>query len=138
MLSAQEYLIAWLVYLVGVLGGMVVWWYITRKIPYNYLRNLLRLLVAVVVLVPYPLMEDEQFMAPAFIMSLLEWLFEPEVGFLRAGTVVIVSAFLVIVFYSLIDVAWRFWVVRRRAANAELDQQLAERDELLKESNASP
>lgn len=135
MLTMTEYIVSWLIYLVGVLGAIVVWWMITRKIPYLLLRNILRFNAAVILLVPYPILGYEQLMAPAFIMSLLEWLFS-DVGFLRSGTVVIVAVLVVNVSYLVLALLWRLLVVRRRGTDAEVAKAMAARTELLKQSNA--
>lgn len=72
MLEQNEYLITWGIYTVAVLGAMLVWWAMTRPIPWRWLKQPLRLLVTALLLVPAPVAADRVELAPAFIVYLFD------------------------------------------------------------------
>lgn len=55
MLEQNEYLVTWAVYYGAALGVLLVWWRMTKPIPWVPLKQLLRVLLAAAVLVPAPL-----------------------------------------------------------------------------------
>lgn len=68
-----EYTIAWLVYLAAVLGLLIVCWRLFRGIGWRYVRRVLWLTCAVLLLTPAIGAKD--YWAPAWIMGSLEALF---------------------------------------------------------------
>jgi len=83
MYTQEEYLYGWLAYLLGVVVLVICGWIITAKIPWRELRNLIRLLAIVTLLVPWYANTDMEYLAPAWIIAAFEGLFEG--NFLRAG-----------------------------------------------------
>lgn len=83
MAQFGEYTIAWLAYLVSVIGLLVVAWRVFRGIPWCYVRRVLWLTVAVLLLTPAIGTElvatdsasSQNYWAPAWLIGSLEALF---------------------------------------------------------------
>lgn len=78
MLEQNEYLITWGFYTAAVLGVMLVWWAMTRPIPWRWLKQPLRLLVTALLLVPAPVAADRVELAPAIFIYLFDVLMVKE------------------------------------------------------------
>ncbi|MDX1695892.1 MAG: hypothetical protein R3208_19160 [Ketobacteraceae bacterium] len=74
MLTGNEYLMAWGIYLVAVIGLGAVWWRITRPLaPVRWLQNLLRVLYFALLVTPAVVVaENSARMAPAAMIWILE------------------------------------------------------------------
>lgn len=72
MLEQNEYLVTWGVYILAVLGVMLVWWAMTRPLPWLWLKQPLRLLLTAILLVPAPVAVDRPELAPAFFVYLFD------------------------------------------------------------------
>jgi len=75
MFSFEEYLMGWGIYLFSVVGLLLVYWRMTRFIRWRYLRDCIRLLGAVFLLLPIAIEESSQYWAPAWIKALLNIVF---------------------------------------------------------------
>ncbi|RLT99305.1 hypothetical protein [Ketobacter sp.] len=84
MLDFPEYLTTWIVYLLAGVGLMAVWWRLTRVIPWYALRQLLRVAVAAVILMPAPVVYGGADWAPALFVLLLDATLVKEADTLRA------------------------------------------------------
>ncbi len=73
MLNELDYVIGWCVYMVAVSGCLGVFWYMTRKLPWQVFKECLRLIVAVLVLVP-AVVEPTLYYAPAWLVGAFELL----------------------------------------------------------------
>lgn len=134
MFSTEEYLTTWAIYLLSAAGLMVVWWYMTKLLPIAIVRNMLRVSAAVALVMPYPVPEQEAFLAPAVMMTFLEGLFFEEQGFSHAGIPLLIAVVLANVVYLIIDLtlsALRGGKGEKAeitpAASAKPDQQTKER-----------
>jgi len=136
VLTGEDYVTYWIIYLVGAIGLLVVWWFITRKIRIKLLRDILRLSAATFLLVPFPVLNQEQYWAPAFGMSVLEEVFGQAEGFSRAGIPILIIWFLVIGFYLLVDMLWQRFVTKRLAAKAEHEELMRDHDEMVSDSKS--
>ncbi len=96
MLTQQEYLLAWLVYLLGSVACLAVVWVMTKNIPWSEVRGVLRIVAGVFMLVPWYISEDSAYLAPAWIASFLEGIFDGPDAFWRAGTPLVVSLVVVL------------------------------------------
>lgn len=123
MFSTEEYLTTWAVYLLSAAGLMVVWWYLTGFLRINVLRNMLRVSAAVALIMPYPVPEQEAFLAPAIMMTFLEGLFFEDYGFSHAGIPLLIIVVLANVIYLIIDLLLH--LVRGKPAEK---QQASKRD----------
>lgn len=73
MIVSQSYLIAWGVYLLAATGLIIVFWRMTRSIPYKDLTKILRLVVIVLLLTPVDIGLDAKWFAPAYLVGGYEW-----------------------------------------------------------------
>lgn len=119
MLSTQEYLLSWGLYLLGALGLMVVWWRMTGWLRPPALRNVLRISAAVALVMPYPVPGQEAFLAPALMMTFLEGLFFEEYGFSHAGIPLILAVVIANIVYLLADLVWQLYRRKHGAASAD-------------------
>lgn len=136
----QKMLTAWGTYLLGGLCLMRVWWFITRKIANRPTRQILRLLPAVLLLTPFPVDDIEGISwAPAVVTSVLEGMFDGG-SYARAGTPVLIILGMVVALYIALELVWMFLLRPRwlqyRGGNDQKQQQLADREELLNQSQA--
>jgi hypothetical protein len=69
-----DYLMSWGVYMGSVFLLLSFWWYWTRIIRWGVVRDLLRVLVFAVLLVPVPESPGSTYMAPAFMVSAFDGL----------------------------------------------------------------
>ena len=83
MYTQEEYLYGWLFYLLGVALIMGCGWLLTARMRWREGRQLLRLLVAVTLLVPWYATPEMHFLAPAWIVAGFEGVFDN--NFWRAG-----------------------------------------------------
>lgn len=134
MLTGEDYVTSWVMYLAGAVGLLVVWWFITRPIGIKVVRDILRLTAATFLLVPFPVLNQEQFWAPALGMSLLEAVFGQSQGFNRAGVPVLIVWTFVIAFYLLVDTLWQRYRQRSLTARQEHQELMEEHDEMVAES----
>lgn len=108
MLDSMEYTATWGAYLLAAAGILLFWWQVTRIIPWALLRNTLRVLVAVPLLVPAPVTDGQTDWAPALFVLLFDMTLQEvddparAMPFLAYGLVI----GLVLI---LVDGAFRFW-----------------------------
>lgn len=72
MLEYTENNVAWAAYCAGALGCLLVWWRMTKPLPWSPVRQLLRILVAAFLLVPAPVAPGMDELAPAFVVLLFD------------------------------------------------------------------
>lgn len=141
LLTVKGHFLAWVYYLIGAVGLMAVWWFLTRKISHMLTRNMVRLVVAVILIMPYPVLPDQSFLAPAVIMSALEGLFVDGGDFARAGVPLVIAILVALLLYILLDLIWRYGLrkrwLNRQQRKAQVQQQLAEHDALMHESKTA-
>lgn len=73
MAEFQEYSSTWLIYGIAVIGLLAVTWRISRFIAFSYLRGILLVTAAVFFLTP--VLAENSYWAPAWIVAVLELLF---------------------------------------------------------------
>lgn len=117
MLEQNEYLITWGAYFGAVLGLLLVWWTMTRPIPWLWLKQPLRLFVAAILLVPAPVAADRAELAPALIVWLFDSLLIKDVESERAMSYLLYGIGLGVIALML-DAALRF--LFRRKSTSEL------------------
>lgn len=69
----NDYMLMWLVYLLGVVGLLVVAWRLTRSWP-KWLSVSLRFVGACLLLVPAVVDQERELYAPALVVGPFEWL----------------------------------------------------------------
>lgn len=72
-MTEQDYLLAWAIYAVAALGCLLVWFQLTGWI-WRWLREPLRLLVAVLLLTPTPVDPARELFAPAIAITAMDLL----------------------------------------------------------------
>ncbi|SMF08602.1 hypothetical protein SAMN02745866_00634 [Alteromonadaceae bacterium Bs31] len=117
MMTENEYLWAWIYYVLGAGLLLACWWYLTRRIPWMELRHVLRLVMAVALLVPWYTNTQQEYMSPALLIALVEGLFDGSPAFWRAGTPLL-SAVLAALVLSTIVFLVRWVILRRRSSHA--------------------
>ncbi|MGQ9426669.1 hypothetical protein ACXYTJ_12585 [Gilvimarinus sp. F26214L] len=105
MMSSQEYLLSWGLYLLGCLGLMLVWWKMTGWVRIPLVRNILRISALATLLMPYPVPGQESFLAPALMMTFVEGLFYEDLGFSHAGIPLLITIVLANIIYLIVDLA---------------------------------
>ncbi len=125
--------VAWVYYLAGALGLLLFWWRLTRVLTPVLLRRILRAVMVGVLLCPYSIGEGYSDQAPAFLMVLLETLFEGTDAFFRGGPTLLGA----IAFAIVISIIWH--LIQSRRAKMQAKQQAADKDfdDLLQQSEVS-
>ncbi|MGH1472137.1 MAG: hypothetical protein ACRBCS_13150 [Cellvibrionaceae bacterium] len=121
MFSSDEYLWGWVLYALASCGLLVVWWFMTRWISFQIVRNTLRVVVAAALLMPYPVDAESSFLAPALIITFVEGLFVRDGAFDRAGIPLIIAVVTAAVFYIILSILWN--VVLAKRINRDLDSK---------------
>ncbi len=123
MFSSFEYLMGWAFYLGASLGLIVVWWFMTRWISIQVIRNTLRVVVAAALLMPYPVDSESAFLAPAIIMTFIEGLFIRDEGFSRAGIPLVIAICSAGILYVLLSLIWSKYREKRKGASQPFESQ---------------
>ena len=130
-LAANEYLLAWSAYGIAALGCLLVWFRMTRPL-WRWLREPLRLLVAVLLLTPTIVDPAQELFAPAVAITALDLLFKVGNNAWRAVADLALYGLIAFALYALF-VAVR-WPIERRlrqhregAAQEEDTRTLSER-----------
>ncbi len=108
-MTPENYHLAWIYYLLSVVGIMLVWFRMTRGIKLQPVRGGLRVLAAALLLFPFSVGEGYFQLAPGILMVILETAFEGTEAFNRVGdsmTQVVSAALIASLLYSL-------WVIHK-------------------------
>lgn len=137
LIFENEYLLAWIAYGLAALGSLLVWFCMTRPL-WRWLREPLRLLVAVLLFTPTIVDADRELFAPAIAITALDVLFKFGNNAWRAVADLALYGIIAFSLYmALVAVRWPLarWRVKRRIAKREqegdsrtLSERLAERD----------
>ncbi|MCQ2031338.1 MFS transporter [Stutzerimonas zhaodongensis] len=111
-LFANEYLLAWSAYGIAALGCLLVWFRITRPM-WRWLREPLRLIMAVLLLTPTIVDPAKEMFAPAVAITALDLLFKVGNNAWRAVADLALYGLIAFALYALF-VGLRFLVERRR------------------------
>lgn len=111
MFSPEEYMKAWLMYLAGVVLMMACWWYLTHFFRWRELKHLSRLIVAVILVMPWYTDAAGDYLAPAAIIALVDALTINAEAFWRAGTPLLLAIIAAVV----LSLSWTIWRWRRAA-----------------------
>lgn len=134
MLTTEDYLTYWAMYLIGALGLLVVWWFITKKIPNKLVKDGLRLSVAVLLLMPFPVLNHEQFWAPAVGMTFLEIIFGQNQSIGRTGIPLLIVWAFSLAFYLLVETLWSRFKLKRQESSVEHATLMKEHDDMVAEA----
>lgn len=119
MFGPQEHLIGWLIYFGTTMLILVVFWQLTRPIPWLYLKQGLRLVGTIFLLVPIGV-EDTSFYAPAWVVGFLQLIFSGVEGFMPIGHLLLTAVLIGLIVYVIASIAWFFYSAKRnKSAEAE-------------------
>ncbi len=116
--AANEYLLAWSAYGVAALGCLLVWFRMTRPL-WRWLREPLRLLIAVLLLTPTIVDPARELFAPAVAITALDLLFKVGNNAWRAVADLALYGLIAFALYALL-VAVR-WPIERRLRQRRVD-----------------
>ena len=97
---ASDYMFVWSVYLISALLTCTIFWYFTWNMANKELRNILRVCSACVLFTPYFSDAEQQFIAPALIVGLFDFM-EKGINALTAPGMAILLAMFCAVILSL-------------------------------------
>jgi len=129
-LLANEYLLAWTAYGVAALGCLLVWFRITRPM-WRWLREPLRLIVAVLLLTPTIVDPAKELFAPAVAVTALDVLFNVGNNAWRAVADLALYGLIAFVLYAAL-VAVR-WPIERRLKQRRAESTSGEDPRTLRE-----
>ena len=119
LLFTNDYLLAWIAYAVAALGGLLVWFRLTRPF-WRWLREPLRLIMAVLLLTPTLVDAERGLYAPALAISAMDLAFK--VGNSSLQAVVDLAMYGLIAFslyFLLVAIRWAFQRGRPQPARIE-------------------
>ena len=119
LLFTNDYLLAWIAYAVAALGGLLVWFRLTRPF-WRWLREPLRLIMAVLLLTPTLVDAERGLYAPALAISAMDLAFK--VGNSSLQAVVDLAMFGLIAFsmyFLLVAIRWAIQRGRPQPALAQ-------------------
>ncbi|MBS7661305.1 MFS transporter [Pseudomonas lalucatii] len=132
----NDYLLAWSAYAVAALGCLLVWFRLTAWM-WRYLREPLRLLVAVLLLTPSIVDPAEELFAPAVAITALDLLFKVGNNAWRAVADLALYGLIAFALYLLfVAIRWpieRWWQRRRGPARETADEQAPTLRELMEQ-----
>lgn len=85
MLTHEEYLMAWGVYLLAASGLFFAFWQMTRSLPWLFLKRVIRVSVMVVLFMPWFSYSEQDYLAPAYLITAFEALAQGSELWVRAG-----------------------------------------------------
>lgn len=130
LLFANEYLLAWCIYGIGALGCLLVWLRITRPM-WRWLREPLRLAMAVLLLTPTIVDPAKELFAPAIAITALDLLFKVGSNAWRAVADLALYGLIAFALYA-VFVGVR-WPIERRLRQRKVDATSDEDPRTLRE-----
>ena len=127
-MTENDYQLAWGIYAVSALGCLLAWFYFTGWM-WRYLREPLRVLVAIILFTPTVVDPANDFYAPAIAITVMDLLFNVSNDAWRSAADLVMYGALVFAVY-LLFVAVRWWLTRnKRSAKQVAKRQLAAQEE---------
>jgi len=119
MLTAENYQMAWMFYLAGCALGLMVFWRMLRALPWGEFKQLLLLSLAALLLTPVAADPEQLFLAPAWLVSMLELIFKGPEAAARGGMPLLISWAAVLVLALCMQLAYRYYRQRKTARAAQ-------------------
>lgn len=123
LIFENDYLLAWSAYGLSALGCLLVWFRMTRPL-WRWLREPLRLLVAVLLITPTIVDAERELFAPAVAITALDLLFQFGNNAWRAVADLALYGIIAFSLYlAMVAVRWPLarWLVKRRIARREAE-----------------
>ena len=102
MFSFEEYLWGWGIYLLSAIALLVVFWRLTKAIPWFYFKQCLRLISATLLLTPAIIEDTTYFWSPAWVQGFLQLVFAGTEGFMPIGRHLLIAVCAVLIIYLVI------------------------------------
>lgn len=115
-MTEQSYMWAWIYYVLGASVFFVVFWYWTRNFLWSEARQLIRVLLAVLLSVPWTTSASEHYLSPAWLISIAEMLLDGPKAFWRAGLPLVLALFLAVLL-STLYASYRWYSQRKSSAS---------------------
>jgi amino acid transporter len=109
-MSTANYLSVWAIYLLGCAGLAAAVWWATKNWARKDISRLLVVITAVVLVTPYTIDKDLSFLAPAWVMVIMEGISGKGYTAWRAGTPLIMALLGTV----LCAMAYELWQRKRR------------------------
>lgn len=113
MFTFEEYLTGWLIYMGLIVGVLGVFWWLTRRIPWLYFKQILRLVVSAILLVPVRVPETADLWAPAWIVGALELIFSGVDAFMPIAQALLIAIGIALAVYALL-VLFKLFIFRKK------------------------
>ena len=127
-MTENDYQLAWGIYAVSALGCLLAWVYFTSWM-WRYLREPLRVLVAIILFTPTVVDPANDFYAPAIAITVMDLLFKVSNDAWRSAADLVMYGAMVFAVYLLFVVV-RWWLARnKRSAKQVAKRQLAAQEE---------
>ena len=107
-MTTQAYMWGWLAYLLGCVGVLFVWWWLTRPLAI-WAKVPLRILLTALLLTPWSVSPQHDEWAPAWVVTLFDGLAQDDVSLWRAG-----GPLLAMLVVALIAAVLELWRQRRK------------------------
>jgi hypothetical protein len=114
--TTQAYLWGWFAYLIGSVGVLFVWWWLTRPLS-RWGKVPLRTVLTALLLTPWSVSPQHDEWAPAWVVSLFDGLAQEDVSLWRAG-----GPLLAMLVVALVVAAFELWRQRRKQAAMPVQQ----------------
>jgi len=137
MLTAENYQLAWMFYLAGSALGLIVFWRMLRALPWGEFKQLLLVSLAAVLLTPVIADPEQLFLAPAWLVFMLQFMFEGPEAAARGGMPLLISWASVLVLALCLQVGYRYYRQRKAARAAQFattEEEAEQHSALLQES----
>lgn len=133
-MEPADYQMAWIVYLIAAAGLSLLAWMFLRKYFWRDLAMLLQLWLMTLLFVPWYVFPDEKFMAPAFIVAIMDTITINREAGLRALTPLIMA--LVAAFFAslLLSVVYHIWKHKRGTSHRTPSRHTERREPHMSES----
>ena len=113
-MSHQEYVWAWAIYLCSSTVLFAVFYYVTSKLAWAELRQLLRVVLAVILFVPWYTDAQQDYLSPAWLISIADVLLYESKSFWRAGLALVLSLVIAVVLSSAYSI-WAWWRFKKQS-----------------------
>ncbi|MDX1804937.1 MAG: hypothetical protein R3292_12720 [Alcanivorax sp.] len=115
-MTTNAYMWGWFAYLLGTVGVLYVWWWLTRPLA-RWVKVPLRTVLTAMLLTPWSVSPQHSEWAPAWVVTLFDGLAQESVSLWRAG-----GPLLAMLVVALIVAALELWRQQRKAARLTHDE----------------
>ena len=116
MFTQDEYLWGWIYYLIGASLVYFCFWMLTRNVPWREPKHILRIVVFVILYMPWYSDTQYIYLSPAWLIGAIEAVFDGSDAFWRAGTPLIIG----VVVALTLSLSWSVgrWYLKNKGAKS--------------------